>query len=115
MKISNVLLQSHSIPAVDYRAGMKSSTGSICHSGVTPFASVSLLLQHQESPTLIPGIEVSGQGLNRFKVQEGRFILDIVKKSFTLRVMRHWHRLSREAEDPPSLEVFKAHLEVHGA
>lgn len=32
-----------------------------------------------------------------FKLKEDRFRLDTGKKFFTMRVMKHWHRLFREA------------------
>ena len=46
-----------------------------------------------------------------FKLKEGRFSLDIRKRSFTERVVRHWHRLPRDVVDAMSLETFKARMD----
>ena len=42
-----------------------------------------------------------------FNLKEGRFKLDIRKKMFTTRMVRHWYRLPREVVGTPSLETFK--------
>jgi len=41
----------------------------------------------------------------------GRFRLDIRKKFLTERVVRHWHRLPREAVAAPSLETSQARVD----
>jgi len=46
-----------------------------------------------------------------FKVEEGRYRLDIRKKFFTVRVLRHWNRLPREAADALSPDMFKVRLD----
>jgi len=37
--------------------------------------------------------------------------LDIKKKFFTIRVVKHWNRLPREVVEAPSLETFKARFD----
>ncbi|PKU45246.1 hypothetical protein llap_4443 [Limosa lapponica baueri] len=48
---------------------------------------------------------------NGFKLKEGKFRLDRMKTFFTMRVVKHQHRLPREVVDAPSLKVFKARLD----
>jgi len=48
---------------------------------------------------------------NVFKLEEGRFRLDIWKEFFTVRVVRHWIRLPGEAVNAPNLEASEARLD----
>jgi len=48
---------------------------------------------------------------NGSKLKEGRFRLDIRKKFFTMRVVKHWNRMPRGAVDARSLAVFQARLD----
>ena len=49
---------------------------------------------------------------NGFKLRQGRFWLDIRRKFFTQRMVTPWSRLPRDVVVDPSLDAFKARLDV---
>ena len=48
---------------------------------------------------------------NCFKIKEGRLKLEIMKKVFTIRVVKRWNKLPREVVDVLSLDTFKVRMD----
>jgi len=48
---------------------------------------------------------------NGHMLKNRRFPVNIRKHSFTVRVIEHWHRLTREVVESPSLEICKTQLD----
>jgi len=57
-------------------------------------------------------VPTDGKKSNGYKVKYKGFHLNRIEKPFTVRAVRHWHRLPREAVASPSLELFKTQLDT---
>ena len=66
-------------------------------------------LQGRRGQTLEQGLRWENKGEMASSVKRVR--LGLRKKPFTVRVVRHWHRLARDVVDAPSLKTFKARLD----
>jgi len=58
-----------------------------------------------------PGANSSLIASGGLKLKHRKFCLNMRKNFFPLRVTEPWHRLPREAEESPSLEIFKSCLD----
>ena len=66
----------------------------------------------QEGEWLFMMMDSDSTRRNGFKLQWGRFRLDIKRKFFTQRVVMQWNRSPKEVVDAPSLKAFRARLDV---
>lgn len=70
---------------------------------------------YKEKERVFSGACCGGTKGGGVKLKKGRFGLDVREKCFTVRMVRLWHRVSREAVDAASLEVSKVRLDKAGS